>query len=208
MSDDNDSETNDEWKPTSTDFVPRYTGPSEDELTDEQRRIRQEILGSRPRTGWRGPFGPWLAVPEIAEPAQRLGRALRYGTQLSFRESELVILLTGAKLKSHTEFDLHVGEALKAGWSLDVFRKIPRDECFSVTLVHDNLLPCLSSERERMIATFVAELLETNTVSDQTYSLTKSALGGEDSVIMEMTSIVGYYAYVCYTLNVFKIPSK
>ena len=77
---------------TSRSFKPRYTGPPEDSMTEEQKQIRQVILETRPRTGLSGPFGPWLAVPDIANPAQLLGRACRYGTSLSFRESELVIL--------------------------------------------------------------------------------------------------------------------
>lgn len=96
--------------------VPRYEGPAADEMTLEQTKIRDAIVQSRPRTGLSGPFGPWLAVPAIAEPAQALGRACRYGTSLSFRESELVILLTGAKTRSPAEFDIHVGEAIKAGY--------------------------------------------------------------------------------------------
>jgi 4-carboxymuconolactone decarboxylase len=207
-SNNSDNVSDDMWAPTSEDFVPRYTGPSESDLSDEQRQLREEIIAKRPRTGWRGPFGPWLAVPSIAQPAQQLGQAVRYGTHLSFRESELAILLTGAKMRSHTEFDLHVGEAQRAGWTLDVIRRIPRDGDFSQASVASNLLPVLDNPRERAIARFVAELLETHTVSDSTYEETKAALDGKDSLLMEITSIVGYYMYVCYTLNVFRIPSK
>ena len=63
-------------------------------------------------------------------------------------------------------------------------------------------------EREVAIVQFVAELLDSNTVSDETYAMTRQVLGGEDSALVEITSIVGYYAYVSYTLNVFKIPSS
>lgn len=213
----------------SRDRVPRYSGPSDENggtMTDEQRQIRDAILKSRPRTGLSGPFGPWLAIPAIADPAQALGRACRYGTSLSQRESELVILLTGAKTRSHAEFDIHVGEALNAGLSMNLIVAIPRDDEFSLAAVKERLIPLLTSsedntnddissgagsvnhERERAIALFAAELLETCTVSDETYAATKLALGREDSVLVEITSIVGYYTFVSYTLNVFQIPSK
>jgi 4-carboxymuconolactone decarboxylase len=193
---------------TSRDFIPRYAGPPEDELTAEQTEIRDAIVKSRPRTGLSGPFGPWLAVPEIAQPAQALGRACRYGTSMPVKESELVILLTGAKTRSHAEFDIHVGEALKAGMSMQVINAIPRDNAFSLKAVRENLLPLLENEREKAIATFTAELLETYGVSDETYASTKAAVDGKDSVLVEITSISGYYTYVAYTLNVFRIPSK
>jgi len=197
-----------EYIPTSRDYAPRYTGPSVDEMTDEQKSIRDAIIQSRPRTGLAGPFGPWLAVPEIARSAQSLGRACRYGTSLSFRESELVILLTGAKMRSHTEFDLHVEEAMVAGMSMQVIQAIPRDEDFSVDAVREKLLPVLNNDRERAIALFTAELVHCYGVSDETYDITKKAVDNQDSVLVEITSIAGYYAYVSFTLNVFRIPSS
>ena len=85
---------------------------------------------------------------------------------------------------------------------------IPRDEKFSVELVKEKVLPLLENEREKAITTFTSELVDTYTVSDETYESTKAALGGKDSVLVEITSISGYYTFVSMTLNVFRIPSK
>lgn len=188
--------------------VPRYNGPSLGDMTDKQKEIRDAILKSRPRTGLSGPFGPWLAVPEIAEPASMLGKVCRYGTSLSLRESELVILLTGAKMKSSTEFEIHTGEALKAGLTMEIISAIPLDDAFSMQTVEEKLMPLLEGDRERSIVKFTTELLDCSTVSDETYSRTKAVLDDKDSVLVEITSIVGYYTYVSYTLNVFNIPPK
>lgn len=195
-------------KNSSSGFVARYAGPSEEECTPEQKKIRDDIVASRPRTGLSGPFGPWLAVPGIAQPAQALGKACRYDTSLGFRESELVILLTGAKARSHAEFDIHVGEALKAGIPMETIMAIPRDEKFSMEGVKEKLLPLLKNDRDKAIAAFTSELVDTYSVSDETYKSAKAALGGKDSVLVEITSIAGYYTYVAYTLNVFRIPTK
>jgi 4-carboxymuconolactone decarboxylase len=193
---------------TSSGFSPRYNGPDIGEMNEEQKAIRDKILASRKGTGLSGPFGPWLAIPEIAEPSQELGRACRYGTSLSFRESELVILLTGAKTRSHAEFDIHVGEALKAGLSMEIIQSIPRDDDFSMAAVEAKLAPLLANDREVAIARFTAELLDTYTVSDETYAKSKAALGDKDTVLVEVVAITGYYTYVAYTLNTFRIPSK
>mmetsp|Transcript_1509 Transcript_1509/g.2058 ORF Transcript_1509/g.2058 Transcript_1509/m.2058 type:complete len:253 (-) Transcript_1509:98-856(-) len=221
-----------QYIPTSNTFTSRYNGPSPEIMTPQQTALRNSILESRPRTGLSGPFGPWLAVPSIAGPSQELGRIVRYGTSLSMRESELVILLTGAKFKSEAEFDIHVGEAMRAGIGLDVINKIPRGSLisqkgskegidnveFSLENVKEYMIPLLKKEidnegkgdlqRDIPIVLFTAELLETNTVSDETYATTKQMLGGDDSVLVEIIAIVGYYAYVAYTLNVFRIPSS
>lgn len=191
---------------SSSDLVPRYSGPPDNELSDEQRRIKREILDTRPRTGLSGPFGPWLAVPKIAQPSQELGAACRYGTSLSFRESELVILLTGARHQSAAEFDIHVPEALKAGLSMELITSIPRDGDFTMDKFKKEVLPKLENERERAIGLFVTEMLIHSTVSEEAYQSTKEILK-KDSVLVEITSIVGYYTYVAYTLNVFNIPS-
>lgn len=220
-----------QYEQTSHRFLPRYNGPDPSHMTPAQTKIYQSILQSRPRTGISGPFGPWLAIPTIADPAQQLGRACRYETSLSFRESELVILLTGARHRSHAEFDIHVGEALKAGISMELIEGIPRDDDFSARAVEDRLVPLLQrgqeqegrtqsgngdnygecmnidSKREVAIARFVAELLETSSVKDENYHKAVEALGGH-SVLVEITSIVGYYTYCAYTLNVFNIPTK
>ncbi|KAL9185171.1 hypothetical protein ACHAXT_002948 [Thalassiosira profunda] len=230
------------WAPTSSNFTPRYAGPSPESMTPVQLALRRSILASRPGTGLSGPFGPWLAVPEIAAPSQELGRTVRYDTSLSRRESELVILLTGAKFQSEAEFDIHVGEAWRAGIGWDVIHSIPRGALlpeleaggaseenapvFSVREVERALLPALArehgegqveatpngqfsaKEREIAIVRFAAELLERNAVRDETYAAAKEVLGGRDSVLVEITAIIGYYAYVAYTLNVFRIPSS
>mmetsp|Transcript_49457 Transcript_49457/g.139209 ORF Transcript_49457/g.139209 Transcript_49457/m.139209 type:complete len:243 (+) Transcript_49457:58-786(+) len=193
---------------TSNGFSARYNGPAVSEMNGKQKEIRDKILASRKGTGLSGPFGPWLAIPEIAGPSQELGRACRYGTSLSFRESELVILLTGAKTRSHAEFDIHVGEALKAGLGMDIIQSIPRDEEFSIEAVEAKVIPLLANSREVAIARFTAELLDTYTVSDETYANSKAALDGKDTVLVELVAIAGYYTYVSYTLNTFRIPSK
>ena len=111
--------------PSSTNFQARYTGPTKSEPTPQQRTIRSSILSSRPHTGLSGPFGPWLANPKIAQPSQQLFKVCQYDTSLSKRESELVILLTGARYNTYTELDIHAIEANRAGVAWDVIRSIP-----------------------------------------------------------------------------------
>lgn len=162
------------------------------------------------------------------------------------RESELVILLTGAKFRSEAEFDIHVGEARRAGIGWDVIRSIPRGtllsheeskgegrsseaEEFGLEKVKECVVPLLerehddeqvhqdsrdgackskAKEREVAIVLFTAELLDRSTVSDETYAATKRVLDGQEAVLVEITAIIGYYAYVAYTLNVFRVAAS
>ena len=80
---------------------------------------------------------------------------------------------------------------------------------FSIENVQQRVIPLLdNNQREIAIASYTSELLETYTISDETYEKTKAALGGNDTVLVEITSIAGYYTYVAYTLNAFRIPTN
>ena len=198
--------------------IPRFTGPSLDKLTKEQKQIYDEIIKTR-TTGISGPFQVWLSVPKIANPSQELGKVVRYETSLPKRESELVILLTAAKMKSCTVFDIHANEALLAGVENDVILAIQKilnssdnasnklDSSFTSRYIESNVIPLLDNNgREIAIVNFASEMLENYEISDQTYENAKVLLGGKDEVLVEITSIVGYYMYVALVLNVFQIP--
>jgi hypothetical protein len=122
--------------------------------------------------------------------------------------AELVILMTGAKTRSHAEFDIHVGKALTAGICMNVIQSITRDDDFCMKALEAKLVPILENDREKAITGFVAELLDTYIVSDELYAITKAALGDVDTILVELVSIVGYYHFVAFTFNSFRIPSK
>ena len=192
---------------TNLDLIPRFNGPTLEDLTAEQRDLRNVVLAHRPH-GLTGPFGPWLSTPAILRPAEELGRVCRFGTSLARHESELLMLLTAVKARCGTVTDVHVGEALRAGLKMEVISAIPRNDEFSLAAVKERVLPLLNNGREKAIASFAAELLDTSTVGDETYSTTKAAVGGNDSVLVEITTIVGYYVLGSFILNAFRMPSK
>ena len=208
---------------TTTTATPRFTGPPIHQMTKEQKQTYDNIIKSRPTTGISGPFQVWLSVPKIANPSQELGKVCRYDTSLSKRESEIIILLTAAKMKSHTEFDIHASEALLAGVENDIIiaiKKILQSSTtnddnnvivFTSDYIKSNVIPLLNknnninNQREIALVNFVTEMLENYKVSDETYNNTKIILDDKDEVLVEVISIVGYYMYVALTLNVFQI---
>ena len=184
-----------DWVAAGTGLPPRYLGPEPSAMSVEQCAVYDEIAGSR-TTGVRGPFGPWLAAPAIAQPAQTLGRVCRYETSLSLLESELAILLTAAHHESATEWTIHEAEALRAGMSE------PTIAAVRVGARPDGLDP-----RSAAIHDFASELLCTSgRVADGIYEAARRALG--EPGVVELTAIVGYYTLVAYTLNVFRIPAS
>ena len=86
-----------------------------EQLTDEQRRLYEELLNGPRGQGPQyfeltdadgvltGPFNAMLASPRVGTVLQRLGVALRYHTDLPDQISELVILVVAAYLGSDFE---------------------------------------------------------------------------------------------------------
>jgi SpoVK/Ycf46/Vps4 family AAA+-type ATPase len=175
------------------DVLERFQLPTK--MTPEQQEIYNDISKTR-TTGVKGPFGPWLANPAIAEPAQTLGRVCRYETSFSPMESELIILMTATYFKSSTEWEIHVNEARRVGLRDDIIEALAKGE-------H----PVFVDGEETLVAlhNFVRELLVTSKVSNRCYKKLKKVYGDDETPLVEAVSIVGYYAYVAYTLNTFEI---
>ncbi|MCQ4437856.1 hypothetical protein NO135_22915, partial [Clostridioides difficile] len=74
--------------------------------TDEQKAVLADIL-SGPRGNLNGPFLGWIASPELAQHAQKLGAFCRYRTGLPLRLSERAILVTAARWRSQAEWHIH-----------------------------------------------------------------------------------------------------
>src|SRR5579884_1707984 len=94
--------------------MPRITLPTFSSMNENQRRIYDEIIMGR-----RGhiplPLQVWLHSPELAGRAQKLGEFVRYETSLPARLSELAIHVLARYWTAQYEWDIHKGEALKAG---------------------------------------------------------------------------------------------
>jgi 4-carboxymuconolactone decarboxylase len=64
-------------------------------------------------------------------------------------------------------------------------------------------LPRSASKDERAIYDFIQELYKTKRVGERTYKRLQSLLG--DKATVELVGILGYYALISMTLNVFQM---
>ncbi|MBU6490438.1 MAG: carboxymuconolactone decarboxylase family protein, partial [Burkholderiales bacterium] len=129
--------------------------------TPEQQAVLDEIL-SGPRGNLAGPFLAWIASPELAQHAQRLGAFCRYGTGLALRLSELAILVTAAQWRAQAEWQIHYPIAIEAGISVDVTDALLRGR-----------RPTFADPDEALIYEFAIELYEAKRVSDATFTKTE-----------------------------------
>ncbi len=166
----------------------RFPLPELSKLSVEQQAVVDSILTRRPSID--GPFLPWLHRPGLASAAERLGAYLRFDTQLSSRDSELVILCVGALTDCVGEKRIHGPIARRAGLPDALV-----DELCS------GVIPKFSEPRMDLIARICRELLTGFRLSDATYDAALISFGPETMV--ELIAIVGYYNLVAMTLNVF-----
>jgi 4-carboxymuconolactone decarboxylase len=177
----------------------RYTGPARDDMSPAQAAIYDEIARTRPRTGVRGPFKPWLANPGLADGAQRFGRVVRFETSLGQYLTEVVILTTATHHKSAVERKIHEEEARTVGIPETVIEAL-RDGVDAPPFDGGD-----AAEVARLKAAhaFTCELLATSHVSDATYAAGVAALG--ETGVVELIGVVGYYGLVAYTLNALRL---
>lgn len=164
----------------------------ESDLTPEQRRVVDGILGKR---GGRipGPFRLSLHCPAITEVWHPLGETLRLKSNFPLRLSELAILMAARSWDCDYVFNAHASIALEGGLSQKV-----------VEALQENERPAFENPDEESIYDYCRELFQRHAVSDETYARA-SGLFGVPGVV-ELTALFGYYTMVAMTLLAHEMP--
>jgi 4-carboxymuconolactone decarboxylase len=165
---------------------------SESERSEAQRAAADAIIRG-PRKAIFGPFVPLLHTPALMERLGELGAALRFNGGLPDHIRELVIAATARSTDNQFEWQTHAPLALKAGISqatLDAVaaRKIPRG----------------LGENEAAALDLVSEILNNNGLSDTSFAEAEKLFGAPG--VVELTVLVGYFATICWVMNVARTP--
>ena len=171
----------------------RYDEVDPDDLTPAQQAVADAIAGG-PRGSLRGPFVPWLLSPGMADPAQRLGAFLRFGTVVPERLKELAIVFTARWWDAGFEWSIHAKLALDAGLPRDIVEAIGRGDT-----------PEFADPDEALIYRACREMYETRRFSDANFAALKTLLGPQG--VAELAGLLGYYALVSITLNAFEVAA-
>jgi 4-carboxymuconolactone decarboxylase len=174
--------------------APRLPLIDEAHMNNTQRALLEAIRSGPRGTSItpRGPFAVWLHAPDFGHLAQALGGHCRYKTALPPRLSEFAILCTARLWRAQYEWFTHAPMAEKAG----VKPKTIQD-------LRAGRVPKSAPKDERAIYDFAQELYKTKRVSERTYKRVHAFLG--DGGTVELVGILGYYALISMTLNVFRM---
>ena len=165
----------------------------DDLFNADQRRVA-EALRNGPRNGVVGPFIPLLYAPNLSERIEPLGSELRFFGTIDRRVHELMVCLVAATTRNQYEWAVHVPAALTLGvteaqiQSLRVGEKPPdlRDD-------------------EECAYDFATSLMAHNEVADDVFERTLHHF--DESGVVELTAIVGYFVMMCWFLNVAGTPA-
>ena len=165
---------------------------SREGLTPEQLAVFDAVV-SGPRGKVQGPLMAALHKPDLADKWQQFGAALRYGTSLPPRLSELVILVTAKAQACQLEWLLHEDYALKAGLERAVIDAVKAGDLSGV-----------ADEAVRDIYDYCEDLHRRKRVSEAVYQRALKRFGTLG--VVEMTALAGYYTMVAMTLNAHEFP--
>jgi len=163
-----------------------------EEFSPEQRRLAYEIstfYGGKVD----GPHAIWIRSPELAEKTSRLNTQIRTYGKLDRRLFELTVLLAARHYRAQFEWCVHEPSALRAGLSEEALEAI-----------RAGVPPKLRRADEKLTYRVVTEIMETGTLTPQSYGRAIEGFGEER--LIEMVTVAGFYTLVAFVLNVFEAP--
>jgi 4-carboxymuconolactone decarboxylase len=164
-----------------------------EEMTDEQKRVDQEIGATRSgRAG--GPFAIWLREPALADQANKFANYLRNETTLPKKLQEIAILVTARHWTAQYEWSVHQRRALEEGVHEDV-----------VDAIRDRRRPGFDDDAEEMVYVVCSELYDTYALGEDTHDRAVELLGRQ--ALIDLVAIAGFYSMIALTLNAFEVPT-
>ena len=171
---------------------PRLPMPPLEAMDAAQRQAAQSIIDG-PRKAVLGPFLALLRTPALMERVGKLGESLRFDGSLPARIRELVICAVARETGNQFEWQTHAPLAVQAGVAPAL-----------IEALHNGRPPHAPTADECCALDFSAELLRRNGVSDASYADAVRHFGEAGTV--ELTVLVGYFALVCWVMNVARTP--
>jgi 4-carboxymuconolactone decarboxylase len=172
--------------------VERLPIPEREAMSDAQRAAADAIING-PRKAIFGPFVPLLQSPTLMERIGKTGEALRFDGTLPDRIRELAICVVARETGNQFEWQTHAPLAIKAGIAPEAIDSLAAGR-----------RPGGLAADEACTVDFVHELMRRHGISDETYAESTSCFGAPGTV--ELTALVGYFAMVCWIMNVARTP--
>jgi 4-carboxymuconolactone decarboxylase len=165
---------------------PAYLDAAQQEAADE--------LINGPRRGVYGPFRPLLHRPPLLRAVAKVGETLRYEGTLDADLREWTICVVARELSNVFEWDMHLPLAIAAGVPASALAALDAGQPSPPELRADLALA----------RTLASELVGQHRLSDETWTHALKVWG--EPALVELLTLVGYFAMVCWLMNVAHTP--
>jgi 4-carboxymuconolactone decarboxylase len=162
-------------------------------LNVSQQKAADELING-PRRGVYGPFRPLLHRPPLLRAVAKVGETLRYEGTLDGSLREWTICVVARELSNVFEWDMHLPLAARAGVPASALAALDAGEPSPPDLRGDLALA----------RTVASELVGQHRLNDETWT-DALRLWGEPTFV-ELLTLVGYFAMVCWLMNVAHTP--
>ena len=162
------------------------------DMTDEQRRVHDKILGQRRLTVLRGPFAVMLHAPDICEKVSDFVDHFMAETRISNVLTELAIIAVARQYNAQYEWFIHARRALEHGLDAGV-----------VEAIRANRRPEFSDPEQELIYDMVNEIAEARALSDDHYARAVAAFG--EAAVVELITLIGFYHAVSVLLISYQV---
>jgi len=179
--------------------VSRLPDLRRDQLDPAGQEVWDLVVGTRgaqlvtPAGGLAGPFNAFVHAPDAGRHLAALGAALRFGTSIGRRLTEVAIITVGSRWKAEFEWWAHARMARQQGVPDAVVDAIGRGDD-----------PPFTADDERIVYAAARELTLSGQLSQEGYTAAHDLLG--DAGLVELVSLCGYYTLISYLLNAFAVP--
>jgi 4-carboxymuconolactone decarboxylase len=179
--------------------VSRLPDLPRDQLDPAGQEVWDLVVGTRggqlvtSAGGLAGPFNAFVHAPDVGRHLASLGAALRFGTSIERRLTEVAIITVGSRWKAEFEWWAHARMAREQGVPDAVVDAIGRGDD-----------PPFTADDERIVYGVTRELTLSGQLSQESYTSAHGLLG--DAGLVELVSLCGYYTLISYLLNAFAVP--
>jgi len=170
-----------------------------DQLTPAGKAVWDSIVATRgdhvvsAEGALTGPFNAMVYAPDAGGPLGSLGAALRFGTSLGRRLTEVAILTVACRWQAEFEWWAHARIAREAGVPDAVVDAIGAGE-----------EPPFMADDERIVYAAAHQLVLSGQLSPASYAAAQEALG--NTGVVELIALCGYYTTISFLLNAFEVP--
>ena len=140
-----------------------------------------------------GPFDAWLLSPELSHRLRGLAVVLWERTTLDRGLVELAISITGRFWEANVECAAHAPRAIEYGIASEV-----------LDAVFEERRPDFAPEEQLLLYDVCMALHRNRALSGSLHARAVSMFGEQG--VVELISVIGFYALVSMTLNAFEIP--